>query len=93
RVSYDQGNGWSYYLGFGFGTGSDSAASGASGDWDYESEYAVNATVAYSVQAGALKGTTVRLHGTILERDEFEGASDADETDLRLQVIIPYSIH
>ena len=93
RLSYNQGNGWNYYLGFGYGTGADSAASGASGDWDYESEYAVNATVSYSLQSGALKGSTIRLHGTILERDEYAGAGDADETDLRLQVLIPYSFH
>ncbi|MDW1951204.1 porin, partial [Vibrio sp. 812(2023)] len=73
--------------------GADSAASGASGDWDYESEYAFNATVSYSLQSGALKGSTIRLHGTILERDEYAGAGDADETDLRLQVLIPYSFH
>ena len=90
RLSYDQGNGWNYYLGLGYGTGADSAASGASGDWDYESEYAVNATVSYSLQSGSLKGTTIRLHGTMLERDEYSGANDADETDIRFQVLIPY---
>ncbi|MBC7002023.1 porin [Photobacterium sp. BZF1] len=91
RISYDQGNGWNYYLGFGYGTGSKSAAEGAMGDWDYESEYAINGTVSYSLQSGSLKGTTVRLHGTILERDEYAGAADADETDLRFQVIVPYN--
>ncbi|NNN90443.1 OprD family porin, partial [Vibrio sp. 2-2(9)] len=50
-------------------------------------------TVSYSLQSGALKGSTIRLHGTILERDEYAGAGDADETDLRLQVLIPYSFH
>ncbi|HIF9336393.1 TPA: porin [Photobacterium damselae] len=91
RISYDQGNGWNYYLGFGYGTGSKSAAEGAKGDWDYESEYAFNATIAYSLQSGALKGSTIRLHGTVLERDEYAGAPKADETDLRFQVIIPYT--
>jgi hypothetical protein len=93
RVAYNQGNGWNYYLGLGYGTGGKSAAEGATGDWDYESEYAFNATVAYSLQTGALKGSTVRLHGTVLERDEYAGAASADETDLRLQVIIPYSFN
>ncbi|PSV13901.1 OprD family porin [Photobacterium leiognathi] len=91
RLSFDQGNGWNYYLGFGYGSGGKSAAEGAKGDWDYESEYAVNGTISYSVQSGALKGSTVRLHGTVLERDEYEGAASADETDLRFQVIIPYT--
>ena len=91
RLSYDQGNGWNYYLGFGYGSGSKSAADGAMGDWDYESEYAVNGTVSYSVPNGALKGSTIRLHATMLERDEFAGAASADETDLRFQVIIPYT--
>lgn len=91
RLSYDQGDGWNYYLGFGYGSGGKSAAEGAKGDWDYESEYAVNGTVSYSVQNGALKGSTLRLHATMLERDEFAGAASADETDVRFQVIIPYT--
>lgn len=91
RLSYNQGNGWNYYLGFGYGSGGKSAAEGAMGDWDYESEYAVNGTVSYSVQNGALKGSTLRLHATMLERDEYAGAASADETDLRFQVLIPYT--
>lgn len=91
RISYDQGNGWNYYLGFGYGTGVEKKAQ-LQGDWHYDSEYAFNATIAYSLQSGALKGSTIRLHGTVLERDEVKGATrTADETDLRFQVIIPYS--
>ncbi|HIF9340321.1 TPA: porin [Photobacterium damselae] len=91
RISYDQGNGWNYYLGFGYGTGVEKKAQ-LQGDWHYDSEYAFNATIAYSLQSGALKGSTIRLHGTVLERDEVKGATrTADETDLRFQVIIPYT--
>ncbi len=88
KVSFNQGNGWNYYLGFGFGGGMDEQYS------PYESEYAFNGTVSYSLQSGSLKGTTVRLHGTYLVRDEFVDQSangGFDETDLRLQVIVPYS--
>ncbi|MGD8112472.1 porin [Vibrio sp. NTOU-M3] len=90
RVSFNQGNGWNYYVGVGYGTGADEDNSA------YESEFAVNGTVSYSLQSGSLKGATVRLHGTYLVRDEFVDQSTAggfDETDLRLQVIIPYSFH
>ena len=92
RISYNQGNGWNYSLGFGYGSGGkNSDSSNVGGDWNYESEYAFNGTVSYSLQSGSLKGTTVRLHGTILERDEYAGAPDADETDIRFQVIVPYN--
>ncbi|GAB3520776.1 porin [Photobacterium alginatilyticum] len=95
RVSYDAGNGWNYYAGFGYGTGADEAKDGKPGS-AFESEYAVNGTVSYSLQTGSLKGSTVRLHGTYLVRDEFadqETAGGYDETDLRFQVIIPYSFY
>lgn len=88
RVSFNHGNGWNTYVGVGYGTGADEKYSA------YESEYAVNGTVSYSLQSGALKGATMRLHGTYLVRDEFADQSTAgghDETDIRFQVIIPYS--
>ncbi|MDO6544317.1 porin [Photobacterium sanguinicancri] len=93
RISYNQGNGWNYYLGFGYGTGGQDSSNSdvVGGDWNYKSEYAVNGTIEYSLLSGALKGTTLRLHGTILERDEFDGAASADETDIRFQVIVPYN--
>ncbi|MFW1123105.1 porin, partial [Vibrio parahaemolyticus] len=56
-------------------------------------DYAFNSTVSYSIKSGALKVSTIRLHGSILERDDYAVACDADETDLRLQVLIPYSFH
>ncbi|MGF1714664.1 porin [Photobacterium chitinilyticum] len=95
RVAYDAGNGWNYYAGFGYGTGADEAKNGQAGS-AFESEYAVNGTVSYSLQSGSLKGSTVRLHGTYLVRDEFADQNVAggyDETDLRFQVLIPYSFN
>ncbi len=87
RLSYDMGNGWNYYLGTGYGTGMESRVVG------YRNEFAINGTVGYTVPAGRLKGTTVSLHGTWLTRDETpvkNQTTGKDQTDVRLQVIIPY---
>ncbi len=90
RLTFNKGDGWKFSLGAGYGTGGKSAADGAKGDWDYDKEYALNGTISYSVMSGRFEGTTVRLHGTRLEREEFSGAPKADETDVRLQLIVPF---
>ncbi len=90
RITLNQGNGWKYSLGVGYGSGATSASDGADGDWDYSSEFAINGTIAYMVPSGRLKGSTVRLHGTRLERKEFHDSPSADETDVRLQLIVPF---
>ena len=93
RFSAPIANGWEYYLGFGYGTGSKSAADGALGDWDYGEEFAINATLSYTVPTGQLKDSTFRLHATRLKRNEFASATRyADETDLRFTVVIPYHL-
>ncbi|MBB1463296.1 outer membrane porin, OprD family [Vibrio sp. SG41-7] len=87
RLSYDTGTGWGFNLGFGYGTGADESVAGFS----YESEYAINGDITYSVSSGALKGTLFKLHATQLERDPFDGKEDRDEQDLRFIVIAPFS--
>lgn len=88
RLSYDMGNGWNYYLGTGYGTGMDSKAVG------YRNEFAINGTVGYTVQGGTFKGTSLRLHGTWLTRDETHNSqgqlNGKDQSDVRFQVIMPY---
>ena len=87
RLSFNAGNGWNYYMGLGYGSGMDSAKVG------YNSEAAINGTVGYTLQQGTLKGSVVQLHSTWLTRDEIKSATAGrDETDVRLQVIIPYSV-
>jgi hypothetical protein len=56
----------------------------------YDGEYAVNADVGYSVPSGALKGSTVKLHLTHVERDMIDN-SDYTWQDVRFQVLIPYN--
>ena len=86
RLSYNMGNGWNYYMGLGYGSGMNSAKVG------YKSETAINGTVGYTVQDGMMKGSVVQLHGTWLTRDETKAStSGKQQTDVRLQVIIPYS--
>ncbi|WP_235860131.1 hypothetical protein [Photobacterium aquimaris] len=87
RLSFNAGNGWNYYMGVGYGSGMNSNKVG------YSSEAAVNGTVGYTLQQGTLKGSVVQLHSTWLTRDEIKSATAGrDETDVRLQVIVPYSV-
>ncbi|MCV3283789.1 OprD family porin [Aeromonas veronii] len=87
RLSYDTGSGWKFNLGAGYGGGADKSKAGFS----YESEWAVNADVMYTISTGALKGTLFKLHATHLERDAFEGKDERNEQDLRFIVIAPFS--
>lgn len=56
--------------------------------WD--GEYAINADIGYSVPDGALKGSTIKLHLTHVERDMTDN-SDFSWQDLRFQVFVPYN--
>lgn len=87
RLSFNAGNGWNYYMGVGYGSGMDQTKVG------YSSEAAVNGTIGYTLQHSTLKGSVVQLHTTWLTRDEVKSATvGKDETDVRLQVIIPYTV-
>ncbi len=84
RISRDFGNGWNLYAG--------AAISQMDGDKSagFDSEYAVNSTIAYTMPSGALKGSTVSFHSTYLVRDMNDN-SDHERADFRLQVSVPYN--
>ncbi|MEL7309233.1 MAG: porin, partial [Pseudomonadota bacterium] len=83
RLSTDFGGGWFGYVGLGLSTISEDKVG-------FDSEYAVNGTVGYTLPAGAMKGTTMRLHSTYLTRD-MNDSSDYERVDFRFQVIVPHN--
>ncbi|KLV05901.1 hypothetical protein ABT56_10270 [Photobacterium aquae] len=88
RISHNTGTGWTFNLGAGYGGGAEESKNAG---FSYESEWAVNGDIIYSIQNGALKGTTFKLHATHLQRDAFEGKEERNEQDLRFVVIAPFS--
>ncbi len=85
RISKDFGNGWNAYAGAALSQMDGEKGSG------FDTEYAVNGTVGYTMPSGSLKGTTMRFHSTFLVRDMNDN-SDYERADFRLQVIVPYSV-
>ncbi len=83
RLNSDFGNGWSGYVGLGVSTISEETVG-------FDSEYALNGTVGYTLPSGAMKGTTMRLHSTYLTRDMSDN-SDYERVDFRFQVIVPHN--
>ncbi|MFM2610703.1 hypothetical protein [Vibrio campbellii] len=83
RLSTDFGGGWFGYVGLGLSTISEDKVG-------FDSEYAVNGTVGYTLPAGAMKGTTMRFHSTYLTRD-MNDSSDYERVDFRFQVIVPHN--
>ncbi|WP_038175501.1 porin [Vibrio pacinii] len=84
KLSYSFGDGWFVAGGVALSTVDDNNVN------TYDSEYAVNADIGYSLQSGSLKGSTIKLHLTQLTRDMNDG-SEFDWQDIRFQVIIPYN--
>ncbi|MCE2571572.1 hypothetical protein [Motilimonas eburnea] len=89
RASTSFADGWFAYVGVIVANGSDTGESNSPAiQWD--NEWAVNGTIGYSVPRGALKGATIRLHATHLERD-LDANADYKRDDVRFQIIVPYN--
>ncbi|WP_159738159.1 porin [Vibrio atypicus] len=84
RLSKDFGNGWNGYVGAALSTMDGDKAAG------FDSEYALNGTIGYTLPTGAMKGTTMRFHTTFLTRDMNDG-SDYERADFRFQIIVPHN--
>ncbi|MGF1722723.1 porin [Vibrio kyushuensis] len=83
KLSYNFGDGWFVNGGVVVSTLDEDVSS-------YGNEYAFTGDVGYSLQSGALKGSTLKLHVAQVSRDMNDG-SDFAWSDVRFQVFIPYN--
>ncbi len=86
RASTSFGDGWFAYAGVIVANGTNNQAAIV----QFDNEWAINGTIGYSVPRGALKGATIRLHATHLERD-LDSGNDYQRDDVRFQIIVPYN--